>query len=332
VHTAKSYIAQLLGDFAEEQKEYLQRYPGLTLPGDPGQQIQILRALPGSNVQVGAAAPAIFLINRVAVHDLAAARAVLAEAPGFVAGIRHWAVDYHDIRGEAVPDAAVNDFRAAELYLAMANQDWPKIVQTEPLIEVEQARLNVLHELSGPYAPVDLWPRLAFAQAKMGRFAAAHATIDRTPGDCDLCLRMHGEIDAAEKNYGGSAFWFARAIQQAPSIPFAYTDWGQMLLDKGDVDGAIAQFTLSNNKGPHFADPIEMWGEDLMAKNRSDLALAKFTEAENYAPNWGRLHLKWGEALTYAGKPDEAKKQFSEAAGLDLAAADKSELARMNHG
>jgi tetratricopeptide (TPR) repeat protein len=205
-------------------------------------------------------------------------------------------------------------------------------VQTEPPIEAEQARLNVLHESSGPYAPVDLWPRLAFAQAKMGRFAVAHVTIDRTPGDCDLCLRMHGEIDAAERNYGGSAFWFARAADLAPSIPFAYADWGQMLLDKGDADGAIAKFTLSNEKGPHFADPIEMWGEALMAKNRSDLALAKFAEADKYAPAWGRLHLKWGEALVYAGKLDEAKEQFSEAAGLDLSVAEKTELARGTHG
>jgi tetratricopeptide (TPR) repeat protein len=70
-----------------------------------------------------------------------------------------------------------------------------------------------------------------------------------------------------------------------------------MLLRKGNYDAAIAKFTLANQKGPHFADPLEMWGEALMRKNRSDLALANFAEANKYAPNWGRLHLKWGEAL-----------------------------------
>ena len=92
-------------------------------------------------------------------------------------------------------------------------------------------------------------------------------------------------------------------------------------------DAAIAKFTLANQKGPHFADPLEMWGEALMAKNRSDLALAKFAEAEKYAPNWGRLHLKWGEALGYAGKKDEAEKQFARAAQLDLTADERAELA-----
>jgi tetratricopeptide (TPR) repeat protein len=101
-----------------------------------------------------------------------------------------------------------------------------------------------------------------------------------------------------------------------------------MLLAKGDIDGAIAKFKSANEKGPRFADPLEMWGEALMLKNRSDLALAKFAEAAKYAPDWGRLHLKWGEALAYTGKKDDAKKEFAISAGLDLSTADKAALER----
>ncbi len=100
---------------------------------------------------------------------------------------------------------------------------------------------------------------------------------------------------------------------------------------RSQPDAAIEKFKLSNQKGPHFADPLEGWGEALMAKNQSHLALAKFAEAEKYAPNWGRLHLKWGEALAYAGKRDEARAQFARAAALDLTPSEKSELARMTH-
>ena len=89
------------------------------------------------------------------------------------------------------------------------------------------------------------------------------------------------------------------------------------MLARGDPDDAIAKFKLANDKGPHFADPLEGWGEALMAKNQSHLALMKFTEAEKYAPNWGRLHLKWGEALVYAGKKDETKAQFTRAGVKD---------------
>jgi tetratricopeptide (TPR) repeat protein len=150
--------------------------------------------------------------------------------------------------------------------------------------------------------------------------------IGRSPLDCYLCLRVRGNIDAVGGNWTGAAYWFARAVDAAPSIPFAYTDWGAMLLVEGDTDDAIAKFKLANAKGPHFADPLEMWGEALMQENRSDLALAKFEEADKYAPRWGRLHLKWGEALFYAGKRDEAKKQFAITGNLDLSTTDATAL------
>ena len=98
------------------------------------------------------------------------------------------------------------------------------------------------------------------------------------------------------------------------------------MLERGDLEGAIGKFMLANQKGPKFADPLEMWGEALLAKKEPDQALAKFAEAEKYAPNWGRLHLKWGEALFYAGKKDEAAKEFSKAAALDLTPDENSEL------
>ena len=100
------------------------------------------------------------------------------------------------------------------------------------------------------------------------------------------------------------------------------------MLLKGEYDPAIAKFVLASQKGPHFADPLEMWGEALMLKNRSDLALAKFEDAAKYAPNWGRLHMKWGEALGYVGRKDEARAQFRIASMLDLSVADQAELAR----
>jgi tetratricopeptide (TPR) repeat protein len=185
-----------------------------------------------------------------------------------------------------------------------------------------------------PLLPVLIWPWLAYADARLGDVAVADALIAKTPRDCYLCVRMRGNIAATEKNWHGATRWFADAAKQGPSLPFAYADWGAMLLRKGDLDGAIAKFQTANQKGPHFADPLEMWGEALMQKNRSDLALPKFEEADKYAPNWGRLHLKWGEALSYTGEKSEAKKQFFLAGSLDLSASDKSELTKASaaHG
>lgn len=177
-------------------------------------------------------------------------------------------------------------------------------------------------------------PLLADALARDGDVRDAHGTIEGTPSDCYDCQRVRGETHALDEDWNGATFWFGLAVKQAPSIPFAYADWGEMLLRKGDYDGAIAKFRTANLKGPHFADPLEMWGEALMQKNRSDLALAKFEEADKYAPNWGRLHLEWGKALFYAGKKDDAQKQFAVASALDLSADEKVQLAKKDapHG
>ena len=186
--------------------------------------------------------------------------------------------------------------------------------------------------LAALVASTQALPLLAYALARGGDFAAAHAAIDRTPADCYDCLRVRGEIDALEKNWNGAGYWFARALRAGPSVPFAYADWGQALLAQGDPDGAIAKFAAANQKGPHFADPLEQWGEALAAQKHTDDALAKFEEAEKYAPNWGRLHLKWGEALAAAGNPEEAKAQLARAARLDLTQTEKSELGGVPHG
>ena len=175
------------------------------------------------------------------------------------------------------------------------------------------------------------WPWLAFARARAGDLAGAEWLIRQTPVDCDLCARMRGRIAAEKKDWHRAESWFAMVEQRTPSIPFADADWGAMLLAKGDNNGAIEKLKLAHEKGPHFADPLEMWGEALIAKNRSNLALAKFAEANTCAPNWGRLHLEWGEALAYLGRKDEAKAQFATAAALDLSLADRAALSRYQH-
>ncbi len=248
----------------------------------------------------------------VRLHDLMLSRTLIASAAA---------------EGPADP---VQQQRTA-YFAAVAGEDWPTALAS--------ARASLRANQASKIAPAarDLviatavMPRLAYILARTGDFAAAHRAIDATPTDCYLCLDMRGNIDALQGNWSGAQTWFARAVAASPSSVLAYADWGSMLLAQGKPDAAIAQFQLSNQKGPHFADALEGWGEALMAKNQSHLALAKFAEAEKYTPNWGRLHLKWGEALAFSGKPAEAKAQFARAAAQGLTPSEKSELSRMTH-
>ncbi|HEX4078114.1 MAG TPA: hypothetical protein VHX61_04465 [Rhizomicrobium sp.] len=170
---------------------------------------------------------------------------------------------------------------------------------------------------------------LAEAKAEQGDIASARRLVAITPLDCYDCVRARGKIDMAARNWNGAAYWFARAVREAPSIPMALNDWGMMLLAKGDVPDAITRFAAANEKGPRYADPLEGWGEALMRANRSDLALAKFEAANRLAPNWGRLHLEWGEALFYLGRKSEAQAQGKLTARLDLSAEERTRLARL---
>jgi len=229
-----------------------------------------------------------------------------------------------------VDPAAAYERVVAGIELAYESGDW-QAVFSAPNLDAAFAHA------AGAVGPVEHVPSIfnarqgraytAYALAMTGKLPQAQVLIGRTPLDCDECVRIRGKIAALARDWNVAARWFAIVSSRSPDIPFADTDWGAMLLVKGDFEGAIAKFKIANQKGPHFADPLEMWGEALIAKNRSDLALAKFEEADKNAPNWGRLHLKWGEALFYMGKPEESKRQFAIAANLDLSPADKASFA-----
>ena len=237
-------------------------------------------------------------------HDGTAARALLAEAIASGPASskdRRIGLDTDIARARYFERANIGDWPAAtasaRLYAAQIRND-PVI---SPQLKALKLRLQVA-------------PLLAHTLANGGDPAGAEAEIAGTPGDCYDCdPHPCADLDGAGQ-WARADYWFARAVHDGPSLPFAYADWGLSLLARGKPDEAIAKFKLANQKGPHFADPLEGWGEALMAKNQSHLALAKFAEAEKYAPNWGRLHLKWGEALAYAGKRDDAKAQFARAA------------------
>ncbi|HEX4295233.1 MAG TPA: hypothetical protein VHZ29_13950 [Rhizomicrobium sp.] len=207
------------------------------------------------------------------------------------------------------------DIACADVWIESVLENDRAVMALEPDCEAQQRNAYPGYDndtiLERGYLPF-----LALAKARLGDVEGGERLIARTPLDCDLCVRVRGDISALKRDWNGAARWFALVSGRTPHIPFADTDWGRMLLAKGDLDGAMAKFESAHRKGPRFADPLEMWGEALIAKNRSDLALAKFEEAARYAPNWGRLHRKWGEALTWSGHKDEAKKQFAIAAQL----------------
>jgi len=185
---------------------------------------------------------------------------------------------------------AANGFSALPVFwIAAADQNWPAALAD---IRAKDAWLESqapTHPLMGLLRNVWIHPLEALAMARTGDVAGAQALIATTPADCYLCLRARGGIAAQMRDWAAAERWFAEAIRQAPSLPLAYAERGEMRLARDDVAAAIADFTIAHRRSPHFADPLEGWGDALARQGRRRDALAKYDEALKYAPAWPEL-------------------------------------------
>ena len=163
--------------------------------------------------------------------------------------------------------------------------------------------------------PLARWRPVAMAH--LGDATGARAAADAFAPDCYPCAISHALVEEILGNRPGADRWFAEAVRQGPSLPFAEAAWAEALLARGDVAGALKQAEIAERKNPRYADASEVWGEALLAKGDPAGASVRFAEAAKLAPRWGRLRLKWGEALAKQGKAAEAKVQFAAAAGMD---------------
>jgi tetratricopeptide (TPR) repeat protein len=267
---------------------------------------------------------------RARLHDIAGARAALARTD-VQADTGSQILDNSNPNRLAREDGP--DPTLARWEIAAASGDW-----TAALAEAQGMMLHASQvqlgqgsgrgqQFAGAMTPLTVFrPRLAESLARLGRFAEAEAAIAPTPLDCYACLRERGRVAALQNKWPEAERWFSEAARQGPSLPFAYLDWAQALLARGDAAGAIAKLRLAHEKGPNFADPLELWGEALTKQSDYAGGIAKFAEADRSAPNWGRNHLLWGEALMLSGRYAEARRQYEIANRLDLSLPDRAAL------
>ena len=225
----------------------------------------------------------------------------------------------------------IQDFGEAGFALsqfdALASLDnWQQALSLIETLNTEQAPAmskSVASTLSTLF-----WPRLAYARARTGDLAGAQALIAATPLDCYLCVRERARIAELAGDRAAADRWSAEARRQGPSLPFAFAERGQMLMGRGDVDGAIDFYEQAVERGPRWADPQKYWGDALLARGDEGGAIRKYRAAADRAPQWGALHLAWGRALEAQGRRDQARDKYTEAARMDLSAADRAEVVR----
>ncbi|MDB5452234.1 MAG: hypothetical protein JWO33_812 [Caulobacteraceae bacterium] len=227
-------------------------------------------------------------------HEIASARSVVSTFP---------------IHG---PDE-VEPVARASLQVATRAQDWASAAEAG----------DRLAAFARPFVMDTVLRTTALVGA--GRLDDAEALIGSTALDCQPCVLARAQLAEARGQRRIADHWFAEAVRIAPSLPLAAEAWGRARLDRGDADGALEAARISRERGPRFADAIELSGEALLAKSDAAGAARAFEDAVRLTPAWGRLHLKLGEALAKMGKAEQAKVQFAAAAGMDLTPAERAE-------
>jgi tetratricopeptide (TPR) repeat protein len=174
-------------------------------------------------------------------------------------------------------------------WIAAATDDWPAALADARACDSWLDAHTPANKLLGRLGPVWIQPLEALAMAKAGDVAGAETLISKTPLDCYLCVRVRAQISRIKRDWPAAERWFAEAARQGPSLPFAFSEWGDMRLAKGDVEGAIAKFEAAHRESPHFADALKGWGDALARQGQWKDALARYDEALEYAPKWKAL-------------------------------------------
>jgi tetratricopeptide (TPR) repeat protein len=172
------------------------------------------------------------------------------------------------------------------LYLADSG-DWLGAITGLEGIRAIMPNLPGAH--AGDNFRTSVYPLLAETYARVGRNADADAVLGLLPLDIYDGWCARGRIASLRHDYATADKTFAEAVRQAPSIPRAYLDWGNMLAAKGDLASAITKYTEANRLDPHWADPLKAWGDVLARQGEPRAALKKYRQALERAPHWAAL-------------------------------------------
>jgi tetratricopeptide (TPR) repeat protein len=149
---------------------------------------------------------------------------------------------------------------------AEAEADFKKAVELDPKDPEAVNQLGILHYQDGH------WAEALVAFTKAVKLDPKDADYRRNRADARVALGGPADLRLAEEDY-------AEAIKLAPGRADLYAARGQMRLDRGHNDGAIADLTKALDLDPKNGHSRNLRGIAFYRSNRSDLAVKDFAEA-----------------------------------------------------
>jgi tetratricopeptide (TPR) repeat protein len=115
-----------------------------------------------------------------------------------------------------------------------------------------------------------------------------------------------------------SLWWLAIVGFASTESPTAEDHFhrGNALDDKGDVDGAIAEYREALRLRPDFAEAHYNLGVELRHKVDRNGAIAEYREALRLMPDFAEAHYNLGVELEAQGKRKEALEEYRKACQL----------------
>jgi tetratricopeptide (TPR) repeat protein len=208
---------------------------------------------------------------------------------------------------------------------ALATQDWPAAVVFGDRAWQLAARGSPDLAVS---ARLNFVPQLAVVRARAGDTEGAAALLRDLPRDCYACARGRAGVAEINGDRAAADGWFVQAVRLGPRLPFAWQEWGQARLARGDSTGALVRFNQALKHGPNFPLALKGKADALAALQRHRDASSQYLAAAKRAPRWGALHLDWGLSLLRSGRREQARQKLRAASTMDLGTRDRSRLER----
>ena len=128
------------------------------------------------------------------------------------------------------------------------------------------------------------------------------AAVGRRPGDLGLLMTLGKSYPFNSREWTDDRLrWFQAAVASAPTNSAAHNHLGIALMDKGQMDEAIASYKRAIELDPNYAMPHNNLGNALRDKGRLDEAIASYNKAIELDPKNAVPHTNLGNALQRQG-------------------------------
>ncbi|MBV8175419.1 MAG: tetratricopeptide repeat protein [Verrucomicrobia bacterium] len=161
---------------------------------------------------------------------------------------------------------------------------------------------------------------LALAGTALARFA--NFIIPRKPWlQSSLCAGLLLTVGMASWQRtlvykSEEAFWTDTLVKN-PACWMGYNNLGNALLQKGQVDEALAQFRKALEINPHYVEARSNLGAALFQKGQVDEAVAQYERVLEINPNHAPASYNLGLALFQKGRVDGAITQYKKAVKIN---------------